>query len=442
MFFCIFFAKTCYIVVKYGRDMLIQFTIDNYRSIKNTLTFSMVSGRKNKEFCFEERNLRLLPSAVLYGANASGKSNILMAFRFMRSMVLNSHKVVQSTDTLLHDPFRLSSETEVASSSFEAVFLQKGVKYRYGFEADATTVYSEWLFADTNGKEAKLFFRDAKDDEFYVNPEKFKEGKGLKVLPNSLFIWKCDQEGGSVSREILDWFKKVKYLDGMKSSKYLTYTFNKMYDADFRAEIVKLVKSADLGIQDINVEKSEVPASAVIDGLPLPDNVKEAIKSSASPLTEIGIKTVHGKTDASGHVSGTSEFDLQSMESKGTQKFFCLSAPFLETLRNGGVLIVDELDASLHPMLTMALVSLFAQRSLNKNNAQLIFATHDTNLLRMSMFDRSQIWFVEKDLVEGTHVASLSEYKNVRATADIGKMYIQGKFGAVPYVGDFFKEEE
>jgi len=421
--------------------MLIQFTINNYRSIKDTLTFSMVSGRKNKGFCFKERNLKLLPSAVLYGANASGKSNILMAFRFMRSMVLNSHKVVQSTDTLLHDPFLLSSETEDSSSSFEVVFLQKGVKYRYGFEADATTVYSEWLFADTNGKEAKLFSRDAKDDEFYVNQEKFKEGKGLKVLPNSLFIWKCDQEGGPVSKEILDWFKKVKYLDGMKSSKYLTYSFNKMYDADFRAEIVKLVKAADLGIQDINVEKKEVPASSLIDDLSLPSKLKEAIMSSTSPLMEIGIRTVHGKTDAEGRIFGTSEFDLQSKESKGTQKFFCLSAPFIETLKNGGVLVVDELDASLHPMLTMALASLFGQKNINTSNAQLIFATHDTNLLRMSLFDRSQIWFVEKDPIEGTHVASLSEYKDVRATADIGKMYIQGKFGAIPYVGDFFKEE-
>jgi AAA15 family ATPase/GTPase len=388
-----------------------------------------------------ERTYSLLSSAVIYGANASGKSNVLKAFGFMKSMILNSRKVFQSTDTLAYEPFRLSTETEATSSTFEVVFLNKGIKYRYGFEADETIVYSEWLFADERGKESKLFFRGSEEHEFYVNPEKFKEGKGIKVLPNSLFLWKCDQGGGEISASVLEWFKKVNFLNGMLPSDYMAYTLNQMSKIDFRTEIIKLVAVADLGIQDVLIEENEV-TSAEIDKLPFPKDIKERILAEESPFIRLGVKALHNKYDANDQIIGIEKFDLASDESEGTKKYFCLSAPFIDTLKNGKILFVDELDASLHPMLTMALISLFNNPKINTTNAQLIFATHDTNLLNQKLFHKSQIWFTEKDSEGATHLNSLVEYKNIRPSDNIEKHYIQGKYGAIPYIGTFVSGEQ
>ena len=416
--------------------MLVQFTFDNFRSIKDQVTFSMVSGLNNRHSVIKTRNYSLLPSAVIYGANASGKSNVVRALDYMKAMVLNVRKVFQSTDTLNHEPFRLSTETMNASSSFEVIFLNNQVKYRYGFEADSTTVYSEWLFADEKGKEARLFFRDSDTGEFYVNPEKFKEGKGLKVLPNSLFIWKCDQEGGQVARSILKWFKKVNHLNGMRPSDYLLYTLNQMKNPEFYEEIKRLVTSADFGIDDLKHREDKVPVNE-IDNLPVPKEIRDTVLANASPLVKLGARTIHVKYDEAGAPVGFEEFDLASDESEGTKKYFCLSAPFIDTLRNGKVLLVDELDASLHPLLTMALISLFNNPDINTRNAQLIFVSHDTNLLNQKLFHKSQIWFTEKDRFGSTHLHSLVDYKNVRATDNLEKHYIQGKYGAIPYVGRF-----
>lgn len=416
--------------------MLVQFTFDNFRSIKDQVTFSMVSGLNNRHSVIKTRNYSLLPSAVIYGANASGKSNIVRALDYMKAMVLNVRKVFQSTDTLNHEPFRLSTETMNASSSFEVIFLNNQVKYRYGFEADSTTVYSEWLFADEKGKEARLFFRDSDTGEFYVNPEKFKEGKGLKVLPNSLFIWKCDQEGGQVARSILEWFKKVNHLNGMRPSDYLLYTLNQMKNPEFYEEIKRLVTSADFGIDDLKHREDRVPVNE-IENLPVPKEIRDTMLANASPLVKLGARTIHVKYDEAGAPVGFEEFDLTSDESEGTKKYFCLSAPFIDTLRNGKILLVDELDASLHPLLTMALISLFNNPDINTRNAQLIFVSHDTNLLNQKLFHKSQIWFTEKDRFGSTHLHSLVDYKNVRATDNLEKHYIQGKYGAIPFVGRF-----
>ena len=207
--------------------MLLQFSVSNYRSIKDTITLSMLSSSEN-ENSFKIKKYNLLNSAVIYGANASGKSNLLRAMGFMGRIVLNKTKVIQSTDTLPHDPFRLNSSTKDASSTFEIVFFIDEIKYRYGFELDNTTVYAEWLYANEKGKEAKLFYRDSEEEE-YVNP-KFKEGyiffdnskSKIRVSLNQLFIWKCDQDGGEISKSILKWFSRFNLIDGLDHGGYIS----------------------------------------------------------------------------------------------------------------------------------------------------------------------------------------------------------------------------
>jgi len=420
--------------------MLIQFSVNNYRSIKDTISLNMlVSKSKNDKLknYFSVRNYKLLRSAVIYGANASGKSNIVRAMAFMRNFVLNAFKIIQSTDKLPHEPFKLSSETDNNSTSFEIIFFKNNIKYRYGFEYDSDTIYSEWLFADEKGKEAKLFVRDL-DEEDYVNREKFKEGlkffdkknKKINISKNQLFIWKCDQENGEISKSILDWFKNFNVLDGVSIREHITLDL--IGKLNLKNEVLELIKIADVDIDDIVIEEEEVN-----DFEKLPYVVKSNILlDKIQKISKISINTKHKKYDKNGNVIGEEEFEL-SNESTGTQKLFSLAAPIIDTLQNGKVLVVDELEANLHPILTQYLIKLFNNEKSNKTNAQLIFTTHDTNLLKPYIFRRDQVWFSEKNKFSSTEIYSLVEFKGVRASEDFEKQYIQGKYGAIPYIGKF-----
>ncbi|PPK61941.1 AAA15 family ATPase/GTPase [Malaciobacter marinus] len=422
--------------------MLVEFTVNNFKSIKDTVKFSMLTSSKDEGNSFEKRKYNLLKSAILYGANASGKSNFLRAMAFMSRFVLNKYKIIQSTDKLPHEPFRLSTETEDSSSSFETVFFIKDIKYRYGFEIDNKLVYSEWLYADEKGKEAKLFYRDLEEKE-YVNPNKFVEGysffnkkdEKINVSTNQLFIWKCDQENGEISKAILNWFNRFNMIDGMNHNGYINFTMKKMENEDFKEKIINLVKTADIGIDDIQVEEEDVPLE-VIEKLQLPEFIKDEMVKEGG-FKSITLNTLHQKFDNNGKVIDNVIFELEKEESKGTRKFFAMSAPILDTLENGKILIIDELDASLHPILTQHLIKLFHDENINKNNAQLIFATHDTNLLKKTIFRRDQIWLSEKDKFGSTDLYSLAQFKNVRKNEDFEKQYIHGKYGAIPYLGKF-----
>lgn len=421
--------------------MLVQFSVDNYRSIKDKVILSMMTATKDKERCFKVRNYELLNSAVIYGANASGKSNVLSAMAFMRRVVLNKMKVIQSTDTLPHDPFKLNTATQDASSTFEIIFFIGTTKYRYGFEMDTTTVYAEWLYADEKGKEAKLFYREV-DAEEYVNPS-FKEGyqffdkksAKIKISPNQLFLWKCDQDGGKISKSILQWFNHFNVINGVEHDGYISYTMEQMENEDFRNEIVKFVKTADIGIENIIKEENDV-SKDMIEKLMIPEEIRQQILEDGG-LKQVDINTYHIKFDENNKSIGKEIFELDKDESIGTQKFFKMSAPILNTLQEGKILAIDELDASLHPMLTMHLIKLFHNPKVNTKNAQLIFTTHDTNLLKPHLFRRDQIWFTEKDMYGSTHLNALAEFKDVRKDADFEKEYIQGKYGAIPYLGKF-----
>lgn len=422
--------------------MLLEFTVNNFKSIKDDVKFSMLTSSKDEGNYFPIRNYNLLRSSIIYGANASGKSNFLRAMAFMRNFVLNHYKILQSTDKIPYEPFKLCNETEKASKSFEIVFFIDEIKYRYGFEIDSDTVYAEWLFADEKGKESKLFFRDVEIAD-YVNPNKFKEGYSffnkkegkIKVPKNQLFIWKCDQEENAISTKILQWFNQFNMIDGTNHKEYIEYTQDMMKDDSFKNEIIKLVKTADIGIDDIQIEESNVPLE-VLEKMLLPDSLKNELLTNGGAKST-SLNTFHKKYSNEGDLIDDVVFELNKEESKGTRKFFAMSAPILDTLKNGKILIIDELDASLHPILTQHLIKLFYDEKVNRKNAQLIFATHDTNLLNRFMFRRDQIWLTEKNQYGATDLYSLAQFKNVRKKEDFEKQYIQGKYGAIPYLGKF-----
>jgi hypothetical protein len=429
--------------------MLIQFSVGNYRSFKERTVFSMVAANTkskdpliNKNNVFhEENNLELLTSTAIYGANSSGKSNLVKALAFMRQFVLTSAST--PIDSLIPvEPFQLSTETENEPSFFEIIFcIEHGIQYRYGFEVNNKKVISEWLFAIPKTKEARYFTRE----ESAIDPSSkyFKEGKGLieKTRPNALFLAVAAQFNGETSLSIVNWFQQIAIVSGLDDTFYRGYTINQVSTGQYRNAIIKLVKDLDLDIENIEVNKLEK------DRFRLPPGITEVIQPLLIKNIEdnglFTINTIHQKLDQKGKSVGSIKFDMGNNESEGTQKAFFLAGPIISVLSLGNVLIIDEMEARLHPILTRNLIQLFNSIETNPKHAQLIFTTHDTNLLSNKIFRRDQIWFIEKDKFCASHLYSLAEIKiddnKVRNDASFEDDYLKGRYGAIPFLGGIKK---
>jgi uncharacterized protein len=418
--------------------MLIGFSVGNYKSFKETVTLSMVASSiteddreldENNVFEINHR-LKLLKSAAIYGANASGKSNLVAAVNFMKWFVLNSSKETQVSEAIDIEVFRLSTETEKEPSFFEIVFLLEGKNFRYGFEINSEQVVAEWLFQSDEDSEAMLFERDF--DSFRLDD--FPEGQGIsdKTRNNALFLSVVAQFNGKLSGKILLWFSKtLQLISGLQDRLYRKETLESFENDRHRHDIIEFIKKLDLGIADIQITNKPVFISqktALYGG-----SYGSLYPNSESKPT---VKTVHRKYDADGKQTAIEIFDIEKHESEGTNKLFALAGLLLDTLRTGKILFIDELDARLHLLITRELICLFNSNETNPHNAQLIFTTHDTNLLSSKAFRRDQIWFTEKDNKGATDLYSLVEYK-VGKDASFERDYIIGKYGAIPFVGNF-----
>jgi len=419
--------------------MLVAFSVENYSSFKERVTLSMVAAdlrSKPKELdssnVFLARDdLKLLTSAAVYGANASGKSNLIAALTFMRSFVLNSSRETRLRQPVNVTPYRLSTETEHAPSRFEIVFVQQQVIYRYGFLVSQTQIEEEWLYATTNKKEAYLFERTV--DKIKVNERAFKEGQGLqeRTRPNALFLSVAAQWNGKRASLFLQWFEKLTVNTGVDDLTAQRQLLERYEFGELPSEIVAFVRELDLGIEDMHLERP--PAQEL--SLRSSKGIVQTTWLDGPP----SIGTVHTKYDSAGVPVATELFDLATHESQGTRRLFVLAEPILAALGSGTVLVVDEIDARLHPILTCAIIRLFNTPETNPKHAQLIFTTHDTNLLGSELFRRDQIWFVEKSRRGESTLYSLVEYKvrdsKVRNDAAYEKNYIAGRYGAIPYLG-------
>jgi len=429
--------------------MLIEFSVGNFRSFKDPVTLSMVAAKikaRNKQLnqnnIFQSKNIQLLKSAALYGANASGKSNLFRAFAFMKHFVLSSTES-NSEDTIDVEPFLLNVATRAQPSYFEAVFVINGIRYRYGFEASEHDIHSEWLFR-TNKREAELFWREHSSIEIKSG---FKEGKGLehRTRSNVLFLSVVDQWNGEIAKSIITWFKQAGIISGIQDKAYLGFTVDKFVDdLSMRKKIQEYMQQMDLGVSSIAAErlpgipKELQDAIKRMDESEIPQEIREALDDNDQWFTA-SVKLRHPQFDESGLRVQEIEFDFETQESEGTKKAFALSGPIIHTLAEGLVLFVDELDARLHPLMTKHIIQLFNSTKTNPHNAQLIFATHDTNLLDRNCFRRDQIWFAEKDRFGNSDLYSLVEYKRtntVRNDASYEADYIAGKYGAIPFIGN------
>lgn len=422
-------------------NQLIEFSVKNFRSIKERATLSLVASKKlvSQEPSVDEGAVfdvddeyALLKSVAIYGANASGKSNVIAAVNVLKGMVLDSSRETAATQPIAVEPFRLDGQTALEPSSFEIVFLMGDSTYRYGFDATAERYTGEWLFVSTGGREKTLFTRTV--DGITVSRSRlFREGKGLeeRTRPNALFLSVVAQFNGTLAGAIQRWFSdSLKTISGLDDLGYLGYTISRCEDEEWRSSIVDFVRALDVGIEDISI--SRIPLR---DSLPhdLPSEIRQAILAKDDGDVA-RVSTSHKVFASDGRVVGVSAFDFEKQESEGTQKVFALAGPLIDTLKNGRVLFVDEIDARLHPLLTIALIRLFNSSSTNSKNAQLIFTTHDTNVLNSDVLRRDQVWFTEKDRYGASALYSLLEYKP-RNDSSLAKNYLHGRYGAIPVLG-------
>jgi len=423
--------------------MLVEFTLGNFLSFneKKTISFEAqggVSELKDNFFTFEKQNL--LRSIVLYGANSSGKSNLIKAFNRMKLCVIFSVRL-NETDELNYTPFLLSSEAENQPTFFEIVFFSKKQKFRYGFEYNATEIINEWLFEIKNTKEIPLFIRT---QEGITVSDSFSEGKERETATNRnrLFISLVAQLGGKISKQILQWFNDdYKIISGIEHENYGGFSL-KMFDmrSNGYEESLKLFQKLQLGFKNIEVIESAITPTHLPKGFPisLKSDIIRKISDGHS-VSSIQLNTIHNKYNKQGEAISTFSWERDKYESEGTKKIMDLSGPIFDTLLNGHTLIIDELDSKLHPLITMHIIKLFNNPETNPNNAQLLFATHDTNLLSTDIFRRDQIWFTEKDDIEQTDLYSLDDFvfadgSKVRKDANLEKNYIAGRYGAIPYI--------
>ncbi len=398
--------------------MLVNFTFKNFRSFRDEMTLSMeaASIQELSDAVVKSCGEDLLPVAVMYGANSSGKSNVLKALKAMRDVLLNSVKL-NPKDRLDAEPFSLDLTSSSEPTSFEIQFTLNGSKYRYGFDYTSEVIIAEWLYEKRPGeREFELFLRSG--DEFKISKTRFSEGIGKQgaTPANRLFVSLVAQLNGKVSQSILDWFSNIEYMSGMDGNGYAGKTLEMLFlDKAGASEIKKIFSETNLGFDELDIE--------LVDS--------NAMRMKA--------ESVHKLYDANGNMVGIRNFPMDKMESEGTKKMIEIAGPIVDAIRLGQILVVDELDAKLHPFLTRKIISMFMDKEFNKNGAQLIFATHDTNLLNIQYLRRDQIWFTEKDNTASTELYSLVEFRDeagnkVRNDRNIEKDYINGRYGAIPFM--------
>jgi len=398
--------------------MLLEFTVGNYLSFKDKKTLSLEAAPITEfpDNVIDAGNFKLLRSAVIYGANSSGKSNFLSALTKMQNIVTSSAKQT-STDRIEVFPYLLNTITENAPSFFEILFLIENVRFRYGFEVDKDKIHSEWLFVLTvdRKKEKELFIRN--EDDFDISKD-FSEGKGIeqKTRSNGLFLSAVDQFNGTIANAIMRWFDKFTILSGLNHEKDRSLSVLLMKDSGFKDRFKKFICDFNLGFNEIRIDESGEESNLIF--------------------------TRHNKYNEDNKLVDDISFTLTSHESSGTNKLFDMAGYIWGGLFLGKVVVIDELDAKLHPLITQAIVKLFNSKESNPQNAQLIFATHDTNLLNHGHLRRDQIYFTEKDHYEASDLYSLVEYKDIddmkiRKDSSFEKDYIKGRYGAIPFVGDF-----
>ena len=416
--------------------MFVEFRVKNFRSLRAEQVLSLVAS---KDKTLQDTHTMvtglkaapsLLHSAVVYGANASGKSNLIKALQYMRGVVAESATVIQPGQTYAVQPFRLDAESAREPTEFEVTFILKGVRYQYGFAMTPQRIISEHLLVYKAFKPQRWFKRhfDAETDK-----DVYEFGPGLKgpknlwegaTRANALFLSMAVQLNSEALRPVFDWFVNGLVVFNEQAQLSPQMSIQMLKQAQGHKEICDFLTAADISIADIEVVTRKVPGQAVHFDL-------------AAGKTEVRSEEVEENQLRFSHVTeqGRAVFDLLD-ESNGTRNLLFLTGPVLDILKKGLTLVIDELDTSLHTLLVRELVRLFHRPEVNTGGAQLIFTTHDTSLLDApDLFRRDQVWFVEKDKDQASTLVALAEF-SPRKNEALERGYLMGRFGGVPFLNN------
>jgi len=416
--------------------MLIEFSAANFRSLRNRQTFSLTKAKgdelveTNTFKTVAANEFELLRSAAIYGPNAGGKSNFLLALQAMRRVILESSTNLQRGDKLPVTPFRLSKTPLHAPSEFEVTFIVNQVRYQYGFTATEDRIHEEWLLAYPSGRPQRWIDRAWSEQSKSYDWELGAKLMGEKQLwqkstrDNALFLSTAVQLNSEQLKPIYDWFKDTLHMANISGwSPGFSASLCEMRE---KMQVMDFLHAADLNIEDIVVETEPFDIKKLPDDMPT--HVKKMFADELKDSKLFDIKTVH-KSEEGDRVT----FDFED-ESDGTQKLFAFAGPWIDALSNGYILFIDELHDNLHPRLVQFLVKLFHNSETNPKNAQLIFTTHETSILNQEEFRRDQIWFCEKGEDQATTLYPLTDFSPRKGRENLELAYLSGRYGALPYV--------
>ncbi len=464
--------------------MLIEFKVENYRSFRDEQTLSLVSSNDptHPDNLISCDGFSVTKTAAVYGPNASGKSNLIKAFLAFRDFILGSATRMTLGDTIDISPFRLDEKTGRTPSQFQITLMLNGQTYIYGFSTTPERVHDEWLYVrKARGRLSnwleRRFIPKTKKTEWKIKGHIKPDAKLLqsKTRENGLVLSRGAELNVKELAPLFLWLKSNLQVFDLSSTPEEIFAITEeamTKDDSLRSRILDMVKDADFGISNVEVVETQIPLSpwrpvenfgkgkspndsakkespgklkapsdwTISEEKMADSNWSRIFSSLPNPRPTINVIS----TEHIQYPSGESvKFNLEEDESNGTQRFFALAGPILNAFDNGSTLVIDELDCSMHPLLTRKIIEMFHSNETNPKGAQLIFATHDSSIMDSSLFRRDQIWLTEKRRDGSTDLFSLHDIETrPRNTEAFEKNYLAGRYGAVPKFGPALEDLE
>ncbi len=419
--------------------MIVEFSVKNFRSISDlqTISFASTSLKSSKENeqvdnnnIVPEDGMKLLKTIGIYGANASGKSNMIKALEFFCQAVSDLPSP-ESRLSRLTQPFLYQNDFENTESFFQIVLIADGKKYRYGFtvkfnpqakddtDVSREIIASEWLFGPKNTNQGKYFLRT----NLEVDKTSLPGNENIASLEyeHTLFLTHAASYNKDICAEIRNVIKGyITSKFSTRSDFYRFHSIRQIEDIELKPRFIDFLKSFGLNYNDIYFKKDD-----------------ESNKKNNYPLDKLFLTKISCH-DNSVNVT----LNMEDNESEGTKKLFDLAGLLLHAfnIEKSGLIILDEIDSNFHPSLLIKLISMFNDPNINKSNTQLLFTSHDTNLLDSSIMRRDQFYIAEKENNDGTRFFSLAELKGIRNDADFAKQYLAGFYGGKPLLSEFLND--
>ncbi|EOC1429088.1 ATP-binding protein [Cronobacter dublinensis] len=425
-----------------GVLMMVNFSLSNAFSFRDAQNLSMLAVSSSKDDINQAnvvtlKNERVLKSALIFGANASGKSNLIKTLSLMRDIVLHSVQAIESSITKNVIPFLLSEAGPNSPTEMEVVFISEGVKYRYGISLLQGVIKEEWLYYTPSSRETILFERDSNSIE--INKAAFgeanlfvKDGLIQKTRADVPFISVVAGFDGEHSKRVVNWFSDIAVISGSNESAFTAITLKLINESsDFKSWIKKILPAFQISDIYLDEVAPELPFNDIKTDDDNLKNLFSSIANLAKTQKMFSLRVI--KKTANGEISVPIDF-----ESEGTKKIVYLLGPIYNAMKSGGLLLVDEFDSKFHTLLSKFLFALFHEQS--EHGSQIIAAVQDVNLMSTEFFRRDQIWFVDKDIKSGgSNIYSLVEYKEKQRTlkASYGHDYLTGAFDAIPLFNDY-----